>query len=497
MKRTMVLAALLASAGSVYADDNVLFETQSPGHGDSLDESEDLVQKTMKVVRVWEDQQPDVQYLVNSNIVYLHRCKGNSCTVARGSTNSSMSPDQSSIVCRPGTPCGDAGVGTLTPFSRSEQVWSETLACVKEVFAPFNVVITDQDPGQMPHYEIMVGGTPTQLGFDLGTGGVSPATCGTIPSSLVFVFDVWGNNVNELCATAAQEIAHSWALDHVTDPSDPMTYYAYANRRHFKDADVTCGSDCSNGYGPTGEACTGTAKQTRECSCGTGPTQNSVEMLRSLFGDGTPTPPTVAITNPREGQSVTAGFKVVADVTDDMGISRVELYIDGRLHKTLTAAPWHFGVPDDLTMGSHELKVIAYDIVNTPTTAISSAMMTPPCATDSECPAETDLCVNSRCIPGPSFDGGLGASCTDAVDCASGSCATTTDGAYCVEPCMLNQAQCPDGFGCLAAGDEAGMGVCFPGYDENGGCNAGGNGAGVTLGLAFVSLLFGRRRRRS
>jgi uncharacterized protein (TIGR03382 family) len=497
MKGTLTVLALCLAAGPARAE--VVFETLTPGQGDSIDESgEALVQKSLKVARIWEDQNPDVQYLVNSNIVYMHRCKGSSCTVRRGSTNSSMSPDQSSIVCREGTSCGAAGGGTLSAFSRSEQVWSETLACVKEVFAPFNVVITDQDPGEMPHYEIMVGGTPTQLGFDVGTGGVSPATCGTIPSSLVFVFDVWGNNVNELCATAAQEIAHSWALDHVTDASDPMTYYAYANRRHFKDADVTCGSDCSGGYGPNGETCTGTTKQVRECSCNTGPTQNSVAMLRELFGDGTPTPPSVAITNPRDGQSVAAGFTIVAGVTDDMGISRVELYLDGRLTKTLTKAPWSFATPDDLTMGEHEIKVIAYDIVNTPTVAISRAIMTPPCAADSDCPAATDVCIASRCAPGPSVADGLGAACSEAVDCASGSCATTTEGAYCVEPCALGQNQCPDGFGCLDAGEDSGMGVCFPGYDESGGCNAaGGSGAPVTLGLAFASLLFGRRRRRS
>jgi uncharacterized protein (TIGR03382 family) len=62
---------------------------------------------------------------------------------------------------------------------------------------------------------------------------------------------------------------------------------------------------------------------------------------------------------------------------------------------------------------------------------------------------------------------------------------------------MLGQAQCPSGFGCLDAGEDTGMGICFPGYDENGGCNASGGGAPVTFGLVFGALLLGRRRRRS
>jgi len=489
MSRLVALLALSLLASTAAAD-------TMTSVGDSIDETADLVQRGTKVVRVWEDQHPDVQYAVNSNIVYMHRCVGSSCTVKRASTNSSATPDQSSIVCREGTSCDTAGQGTLSAFSRSQAVWDQTMTCMREVFAPFNVVVTDDDPGAAPHYEIMVGGTPQQLGFDLGIGGVSPAACGTIPSSLVFVFDVWGTNVNEICAPAAQEIAHSWSLDHVTDPSDPMTYFSYPDRRHFKDAEITCGSDCKNGLGPLGETCTGTTRQTRECACGAGPTQNSYRVLRELFGDGTPTPPAVEIMIPFDGQSVTAGFKIAANVTDDMGISKVELYIDGAWIETLGAKPWMFVAPDGLAQGAHQIKIIGYDVVGTPAMAEVTAMMGPPCEVAADCPAETDACINHRCVPGPDFVGGLGSSCSEGVECASGLCTTTTEGAYCVEPCVLDINQCPSGFGCLDTGDIVGMGVCFPGYDDNGGCNAGG-GTPVTLGLGLVGLLFARRQRRS
>jgi uncharacterized protein (TIGR03382 family) len=201
---------------------------------------------------------------------------------------------------------------------------------------------------------------------------------------------------------------------------------------------------------------------------------------------------------PRPHQSVTGGFMIAADVVDDMGISRVELWIDGTLIKTLTTKPYNFAAPDDLGEGEHEVKVIGYDVVGSPTSAITTAIIAPPCAADAECPMATDVCINSRCAPGPNFDSGLGATCTEATDCASGSCATTTEGAYCVEPCVLGGNQCPSNFGCLDTGEGTGMGVCFPGYDENGGCNAaGGRGAPITFGLMFGALLLGRRRRRS
>jgi hypothetical protein len=293
MKRQLATAVVLGllstlTSNLVQAESGkVFYESVQPGQGGSIDEgTEAMVLQTRKLVRVWEPQDPSVSYAVNSAIVFMHRCVGSSCTVTSGTTNSST--NRSNII--------GVGSGTLSAFSRGDTVWNTTMDCMREVFEPFGVTITDQDPGATPHYEIMVGGQPTQLGFDSGTGGVSPATCSGIPSSLVFVFDVWGNNSNEICATAAQEVAHSWSLDHSTDPSDPMSYFGFTGRRHFKDAAVACGSDCVGGVGPNNEACSGGNNQIRTCSCG-GATQNTFREVRDLFGDGTPTPPTVTITS--------------------------------------------------------------------------------------------------------------------------------------------------------------------------------------------------------
>ena len=56
----------------------------------------------------------------------------------------------------------------------------------------------------------VMGGSPGQAGMPNGVACVSPFICGTIPTSIVYVFsdvDVGdGNFVRDVCETAAQEI---------------------------------------------------------------------------------------------------------------------------------------------------------------------------------------------------------------------------------------------------------------------------------------------------
>ncbi len=495
MKRQLLTAAFICSAwvNQVHADAGKSF-IFTPGQGDSIDEStESMVAttKTLRLERIWVDEPATLTApAVDSNIIFMHRCAaGNPCTVARAGSNSSTTvPDHSTII--------GVSQGTLSAFSRGDAVWESTMACMREVFAPFGVTITDQDPGSQAHYEIMVGGTPGQLGFGSGTGGVSPATCGTIPSSLVFVFDVWGNNSNEICATAAQEIAHSWSLDHVTDASDPMTYFPFSGRRHFKDANVTCGSDCEDGQAG-GLTCSGTNQQVRPCFCG-GNTQNSVADIKQLFGDGTPAPPIVNIVSPKTGDHVSPGFAVQTNIDGPYTVNKAELYIDNQLVKTLTTKPFVFNAPDDLGDGTHTVKVVGTNIFGTSASGQVSVIIGKPCGKPADCPQNTDTCIGGRCVPGPGAQGGLGTECNSGTECASGQCAQSSEGSFCVEPCMLGADQCPAGFGCVDANAGDGMGICFPGSEEEGGCQSGGgNGAPIGLGLGFAALVFARRRRRS
>ncbi|HEU0032339.1 MAG TPA: Ig-like domain-containing protein [Kofleriaceae bacterium] len=471
----------------VHAD---VARTVDPTQGGSIDEDTTPAPLVSRPVseRVMVELAPaDILPAVNTNVIFLNSCRPNGCVVRVGSANSIN--DTWPI----------SSTRTLTPFHLGETQWQQVMSCMRDVFGPFGVQITDVDPGTANHFEIMIAGSPTDLGMSSGTGGVSPFNCQAefISNSLVFDFSkVWGSDIEEICSTAAQEIAHSFRLDHVTDPSDPLTYFPFNGRRRFVDAQVQCGSDCVGGQGPFGQTCSGTNQQNHSCTCTGSQTQNSVQVIRNLFGAGTPTPPSVKILNPKTGDNVAPGFPVSADVTDDQMVTKAELRVDGQLVLSLATPPYAFNAPATLGNGTHTVEVTGYDTYGATAKATVQVIIGDPCTKPADCPLDTDTCIGGRCVPGPGVQGGLGTSCTAPDQCASGLCAGDASGQYCVEVCALGEGQCPDGFGC--AEDGAGGGICFPGYDDGtGGCSSGGSGGAIGMGLGFAAILVLRRRKRS
>jgi hypothetical protein len=120
------------------------------------------------------------------------------------------------------------------------------------------------------------------------------------------------------------------------------------------------------------------------------------------------------------------------------------------------------------------------------------------CATDTDCP-NAGICYEKACIPGPNAPGGLGATCADNTTCKSGSCASDGTQSLCVVPCDLNNDQCPDGFGCLDAGNMTG--VCWLGAPKGGSsagcCDTRGDSRGsILFGLLFAALITWKRPRK-
>lgn len=74
------------------------------------------------------------------------------------------------------------------------------------------------------------------------------------------------------------------------------------------------------------------------------------------------TAPTVSITSPTNGSTVSGTTKVAASASDDVGVSYVELYIDGGLQASDAAAPFEFNW-DTTTVadGEYTLLAKAYD----------------------------------------------------------------------------------------------------------------------------------------
>jgi uncharacterized protein (TIGR03382 family) len=161
----------------------------------------------------------------------------------------------------------------LTPWEIDDDTWSETVACVKDLYARFDVTITDEDPGDVPHLEAVFGGHPFDVGLPDNVAGVSPFTtdCSVIENSVVFTFtDVLPDDAQLMCEVMGQEIAHSFGLDHQMLASDPMTYLDYDGKRTFKDQLSACGEFEDRPCGIAGSVCRNK--------------QNSVQLLESRLG---------------------------------------------------------------------------------------------------------------------------------------------------------------------------------------------------------------------
>ena len=428
-----------------------------------------------------------VPAVVNSKTIFLNRCTGG-CTLSPGFTDSRT--NKSAI-----------GQGTLSAFSYGNTSWNGVVNCMKNVFSRFNVTITDVDPGpNVNHFEVMIAGSPQQIGLPGGIGGIaeysctSPGVCAKyIPNTIVFAFSaVYGNDVNEICATAAQEIAHTWTLDHVADATDPMTYFTtFTGIRQFKDG-VPCGSDCVNGESPFGYPCT----NNRHICMSTGTsTQDDVQILLALFGPAGAQAPALSIKTPTNGSAQQPGFAVEVDCTSNDGIQEVTMSVDGMPRATLTAPPFNFTTPETLAEGPHEVSILCATNLQAISTATANVVVGTACV-NGACSQAGYICHNGACIAGPDAPGGLGATCTSNPDCISGSCASDGTTMACVIPCEVGAGSCPDGFGCISAGA---TGVCWAGIDEGGGCcDTGGNGAGsVLLALGIAATLITRKRRRT
>ena len=68
--------------------------------------------------------------------------------------------------------------------------------------------------------------------------------------------------------------------------------------------------------------------------------------------------PTVSITSPTSGSTFKSSAAVSVSASDNIGVSKVELYVDGKLSNTRTAAPYTFTINNN---GQHSIYAKAYD----------------------------------------------------------------------------------------------------------------------------------------
>ena len=194
-----------------------------------------------------------------TRIIYLNR---SGATLRPGLNNSSL--QTSSIV---------EAMTKITPWEIDDSDWAETVDCMTDLFSRFDVTITDKDPGMADHLEAVFGGHPSDVGLPDNVAGISPFTtdCSIIENSVVFTFtDVLPDDPRLMCEVMAQEIAHSYGLDHQMLANDPMSYLEYDGDREFQDEDAFCGEFDLRTCGIGGNVC-------RDM-------QNSVELLTQRLG---------------------------------------------------------------------------------------------------------------------------------------------------------------------------------------------------------------------
>ena len=203
---------------------------------------------------------------VQPALLYLNRCAAG-CTVSPGLDSAIL--NRSSMV---------SNVRNIPAFSYGDTSWNALTKCVRRVYAPYFITVTEFDPGNVPHRELMLGGLPSAIGFPSGILGVAPWQCGApINNAIAFVFSAaHPDDIAELCWTSTHESGHLFGLDHEFHQPDSMTYLELTTQfKHFTDADMPCGE-----FSP------------QPCNCGATQQQNTdsrlaVEQGRDrLFADG-------------------------------------------------------------------------------------------------------------------------------------------------------------------------------------------------------------------
>ena len=455
-----------------------------------------------------------------SPLLYLNRCRGG-CTVTGGVDDArAMS---SSLPCNGGASCGGGscfcggtaeGTYSIGEFENylgqtgdeANDEWNELVQCLREVYSPYNIMITDTLADlSTPHTQGIVAGLPSDIGWTgLGVGGIATNGLGCSPKDNVISFsfaNTFGASSQRarvllLCSVVAQETAHSFGLEHAfefTDGrsacSDPMSYRGdCGGQDFFRNAPARCGESSP-----------------RSCACGL---QNSHQRLLAIFGPGTPltAPPTLAVSSPEAGATISNGTPVIATASAQRGVARLELWLNG--YRWLTVKGAAFGsqgqpettyplvLPAEVPDGVIDIVVKAYDDIDaetvSPTITVTKGA---PCTTADTC-AAGQRCEAGKCFWDPPT-GVLGDACEYPQFCVSGNCLAFEGEQFCTQPCVVGVVDsCPMGYVC---GGEAGQGgLCvFDEPEEGGGCcEVGADGkASALLSILVVGLVLRRRRR--
>jgi hypothetical protein len=445
-----------------------------------------------------------------SRTLYLNRCRGG-CVITKGNNDAhnhvSSIPNPTAITPGPSFTISEYRDVANRAGAGADAEWSQLVQCMREVYSPYNVTVTDVQPATAGYNEAIIAGTPNEIGQSQDVLGVAPlaSDCSAISNVISFSFaNAHGNidRVNNICWTAAQESAHAYGLDHeysfttgnpTNDHSacnDPMTYRNdCGGQKFFRNAFANCGET-----------------DRRACKCTA--TQNSHLKLLSVFGPSGAPPivqaPAATLGSPAQTDAL-LGSTVVVTAGGQRGVARVELDFNGfkwvdapgamfAMRGQPNPSTYMITVPSSLPNSIVDVTAIAYDDLGT-AAATTSVTVTKggPCTAATAC-APYQKCDGGRCLWDPPI-GEIGDTCAYPQFCKSGVCSGAADQQMCTQTCIPGYVGCPAGLDCVGNGPDSG--TCLL---SSGGCcsvDRGGDRWGLPVGLGLVVLGLITRSRRS
>jgi hypothetical protein len=460
---------------------------------------------TQRQYVVFPDTKPVEADPVISPYIYLNRCSGG-CTITGVPEGQPDDARQNmSRIASPGPHLVseyEAIVnGVRVTGAAADPEWNAVVQCMKEVYSPYGVMVTDTKPVGVSYTMNVIAGTPQEIGYDGMALGVAPGGCS--PQDNVISYSFANDHgaqqrVFNICWTAAQETAHAFGLDHAylfsdgtSACSDPMTYRVdCGGQKFFRNKAAQCGE-----------------ASVRTCNCGG--SQNSHVKIRSVFGEGTSTipAPTCTVTGPTGG-AVQNGAVVNVSSGSKRGVARVELWLNGYNWAEKPGAlfgasgqpnpsTYNLVFPANIPDGKIDILVKCYDDLGLSQESATVSVTKGNCSDATSCKClEGQEFADGKCFWAPPV-GELGDKCEYNQFCKTNICTETNQGSFCSQECIVGSTDgCSAGFECVQTG--AATGQCLP-VDEGGCCSAstGGNQIWAQLGLGGLVLgLIARRRRR-
>lgn len=155
-----------------------------------------------------------------------------------------------------------AAIGPHPDSAQRDAIIAKATALVTAALAPFDVSVTTRRP-TIPFTEVVIGGSPEDIGMAPGPAGVAALDCDdTNPTNTALVFADSGallipmdadGAATTIASIALHELGHTWGLVHTDDPIDIMN----ANNS----AGLTWGSGAVLAAGPDNAGTCGRATQ--------------------------------------------------------------------------------------------------------------------------------------------------------------------------------------------------------------------------------------------